>query len=64
MWIAYDRLSPIGDWRGDVQAAQISASVFNAQRGKANIADLLLKWGGEEEDGEKDSELEKWISDL
>ena len=64
MWIAYDRLSPIGDWRGDVQAAQISASVFNAQRGKANIADLLLKWGGEEEDGEGDSELEKWMSDL
>lgn len=64
MWIAYDRLSPIGDWRGDVQAAQISASVFNAQRGKANIADLLLKWGGEEEDGEEDSELEKWMSDL
>lgn len=64
MWIAYDRLSPIGDWRGDVQAAQISASVFNAQRGKANLADLLLKWGGEEEDGEEDSELEKWMSDL
>jgi hypothetical protein len=64
MWIAYDRLSPIGDWRGDVQAAQISASVFNAQRGKANIADLLLKWGGEEEEGEEDSELEKWMSDL
>lgn len=64
MWIAYDRLSPIGDWRGDVQAAQISASVFNTQRGKANIADLLLKWGGEEEDGEEDSELEKWMSDL
>lgn len=64
MWIAYDRLSPIGDWRGDVQAAQISAAVFNAQRGKANLADLLLKWGGEEEDGEEDSELEKWMSDL
>ena len=63
MWIAYDRLSPIGDWRGDVQAAQISASVFNAQRGKANIADLLLKWGGEE-GGEEVSELEKWMSDL
>jgi hypothetical protein len=34
MWIAYDRMSPIGDWRGDVQAAQISAAAFNAQGGK------------------------------
>jgi hypothetical protein len=52
MWIAYDRMSPIGDWRGDVQAAQISAAAFNAQGGKANMADLLLKWG-EEEGGKK-----------
>jgi hypothetical protein len=51
MWIAYDRMSPIGDWRGDVQAAQISAAAFNAQGGKANLADLLLKWGGEKEGG-------------
>lgn len=64
MWIAYDRLSPIGDWRGDVQAAQVSASVFNARGGKANIADLLLKWGRGEEEREEASELEKWISDL
>jgi hypothetical protein len=34
MWIAYDRMSPIGDWRGDVQAAQISAAAFNAQAEK------------------------------
>jgi hypothetical protein len=53
MWIAYDRMSPIGDWRGDVQAAQISAAAFNAQGGKANMADLLLKWGAEEEGGKK-----------
>ena len=64
MWIAYDRMSPIGDWRGDVQAAQISAAAFNAQGGKANLADLLLKWGGEGEGEEDTSELEKWMSDL
>lgn len=64
MWIAYDRMSPIGDWRGDVQTAQISAAAFNALGGKANMADLLLKWGGEEEGGEETSELEKWMSDL
>lgn len=64
MWIAYDRLSPIGDWRGDVQAAQISAAAFNAQGGKANLADLILKWNGES-DGEREAaELEKWMSDI
>ncbi|PTA86971.1 phage tail protein [Kluyvera sp. Nf5] len=64
MWIAYDRMSPIGDWRGDVQAAQISAAAFNAQGGKANLADLILKWNGES-DGEREAaELEKWMSDL
>jgi hypothetical protein len=42
MWIAYDRMSPIGDWRGDVQAAQISAAAFNAQGGKVNLPDLVL----------------------
>jgi hypothetical protein len=61
MWIAYDRMSPIGDWRGDVQAAQISAAAFNAQGGKANLADLAAEMGSEEEER---SELEKWMSDL
>ena len=64
MWIAYDRVSPIGDWRGDVQAAQISAAAFNAQGGKANMADLVLKWGGEEDDAGEATELEQWMSDL
>lgn len=64
MWIAYDRVSPIGDWRGDVQAAQVSAAAFNAQGGKANMAELVLKWGGEEDDGGETTELEQWMSDL
>ena len=64
MWIAYDRVSPIGDWRGDVQAAQISAAAFNAQGGKANIAELVLKWGGEEDEAGETTELEQWMSDL
>ena len=64
MWIAYDRMSPIGDWRGDVQAAQISAAAFNAQGGKANMADLLLKWGSEGDGGEEAAELEEWMSKL
>uniref|UniRef100_UPI00293B894F phage tail assembly protein T n=1 Tax=Escherichia coli TaxID=562 RepID=UPI00293B894F len=26
MWIEFDRISPIGDWRTDAQAAQISVA--------------------------------------
>lgn len=63
MWIAYDRFSPIGDWRGDIQAAQISAAVLNAQGGKATISELQLKWGQTEEEVEI-SGLEDWIGAL
>lgn len=60
MWIAYDRMSPIGDWRGDAQAAQISAALFNAQGGKYEISDLLLKFGQQDEI----SDIEEWMSNL
>lgn len=63
MWIAYDRISPVGDWRGDVQAAQVATSAINAQGGKATLDDLLLKWGPQEET-EAVSEMEEWMSGL
>lgn len=63
MWIAYDRISPVGDWRGDVQAAQVATSAINAQGGKATLDDLLLKWGPQDET-EAVSEMEEWISNL
>jgi len=63
MWIAYDRLSPIGDWRGDVQAAQISTAIINTQGGKATIDEMLLKWGKAEEE-EEISGFEEWMGAL
>lgn len=63
MWIAYDRLSPIGDWRGDVQAAQVSTAILNAQGGKATIDEMLLQWG-KAEDEEEISGFEEWMSGL
>lgn len=63
MWLAFDRMSPIGDWRGDVQAAQISAAALNAQGGKASISDILLQWGRSEEEAEI-SGLEEWMGGL
>ncbi len=63
MWIEFDRISPIGDWRTDAQAAQISVATLNSQGGKFTIPDVMLKWGEQEEVAEV-SELEKWISGL
>jgi len=61
MWIEFDRISPIGDWRADAQAAQISVATLNSQGGKFTIPDVMLKWGEQEEEKEI-SELEAWIS--
>jgi hypothetical protein len=63
MWIAYDRLSPIGDWRGDVQAAQVATAAINAQGGKLGLNDVLLKWGQSSEESEI-SDLEEWMSSI
>lgn len=63
MWLAYDRISPIGDWRGDVRAAQISAAVINAQGGKVSLSELILKYAPEA-GKENISDMEKWISGL
>ncbi|MHA0915361.1 phage tail assembly protein T [Kosakonia cowanii] len=63
MWIAFDRVSPIGDWRGDVQAAQIAVATLNAQGGKYGIEDVILKFGPQyEADGTSD--LEQWLENL
>lgn len=35
-WRAYDRISPIGPERGDLQAAIVAAAVFNARRRKSS----------------------------
>ncbi|MEE6802143.1 DUF4035 domain-containing protein [Escherichia coli O8:H10] len=63
MWIEFDRISPIGDWRTDAQAAQIAVATLNSQGGKFNIPDVMLKWG-EQEDVTDVSELEEWISSI
>jgi len=48
MWIEYDRHSPIGDVRGDIQAAQITSAVYGAQGAKVALNDVLLQWSGDE----------------
>lgn len=63
MWIAYDRMSPIGDWRGDVQAAQVATATINAQGGKLSLNDVLLKWGQTAEEKEI-SDFEEFLGGL
>lgn len=56
LWRAYDRISPIGDIRGDVQAAMTAAAVFQAAGAKVSAADLLPQWGKPvEEEPEEDT---------
>ncbi|ELY2738316.1 DUF4035 domain-containing protein [Cronobacter dublinensis] len=52
MWIEFDRLNPISDRRGDIQAAQISAAVLNSQGAKLSLDDLLLQWSATEQNEE------------
>ena len=46
-WVAFDRIDPIGDWRGDAQAAQVAVTSANIHRGKRKpyeVKDFLLSW--------------------
>ncbi|MBJ8769059.1 DUF4035 domain-containing protein [Citrobacter freundii] len=61
LWAEFDKHSPIGDIRGDIQAAQIATAVFNAQGGKATMSEMLLRWQRDhvEEEADPFAGLEK-----
>lgn len=44
LWVAYDRISPIGYERSDIHSAQISAAVMASQGAKVSIKDMLLQF--------------------
>ena len=64
MWIEFDRLSPIGDKRGDIQAALVASSVYRSQGGKATLDDMLLLWGPQPEEDDGGSGLEDFLEKL
>lgn len=70
LWMAFDRVSPIGDERNDFHSAQISAAVINAQKTKdfVPISDMLLRWNEPEQvddpEEEDTSGLEAFLGDL
>jgi len=63
LWMEFDRISPIGDRRADLHAAQITAAVFNAQGGKVSLDDALLQWEEAEVETEENG-LEGFLGKL
>ncbi|MEN5163335.1 phage tail assembly protein T [Achromobacter kerstersii] len=49
LWREFDRLSPIGDERGDLLSATLSATVAQAAGAKVKVQDMLIRWGVEDE---------------
>ncbi|MDR7942436.1 DUF4035 domain-containing protein [Enterobacter soli] len=54
MWIEFDRQSPVGDIRGDIQAAQIVSAIYGSQGAKVQLDDAILRWGDGEQSAPKD----------
>ncbi|WP_314154657.1 DUF4035 domain-containing protein [Rouxiella badensis] len=64
LWMEFDKMSPIGDRRGDLQAASITAAIFNAPGGSVSLEDATLQWGGVVEDAEEGSALDGFLAKL
>ncbi|MEJ4043476.1 phage tail assembly protein T [Erwinia sp. SLM-02] len=56
MWAEYDRLSPIGDVRGDILAAQIVSAAYGAQGAKVSIEDSLIQWSDDSGSAENEAD--------
>ncbi|EOG5446379.1 DUF4035 domain-containing protein [Morganella morganii] len=63
MWMAFDRLSPIGDIRSDIQTAHIVSSLYGAHGGKLSLNDAMLQWG-KTGNGEADDGLEGFLKSV
>ncbi|QDL33976.1 phage tail assembly protein T [Serratia liquefaciens] len=69
LWAAYDRISPIGDVRGDIHAAQITAAIYNAQRDPksqpVDLNDMVIQWGARDDGPEENlTGLESWLDEM
>ena len=50
MWIEFDRQSPVGDIRGDIQVAQIVSAIYGSQGAKVPLDDAILRWQRDPDD--------------
>lgn len=58
MWIEFDRQSPVGDVRGDIQAAQIVSAVYGSQGVKVPLEDAVIQWSGSVDENDKQDPFE------
>lgn len=54
MWAEYDRISPVGDIRGDILVAQVVSSVYGSQGVKVPIEDAMISWAGDAVESDAD----------
>lgn len=57
LWLAYSRIDPIGQWRGDLQAGVIAATVANCHSRKHRYkpADFMPKFEPKQADEEMEA---------
>ncbi|HFD7558836.1 phage tail assembly protein T [Providencia rettgeri] len=65
--MAYDKISPIGDGRGDIQTAMITSAVMNAAGAKVSLRDMIPVWDQDAaneptSDSNNQEPLEAWLS--
>ncbi|WP_392564603.1 DUF4035 domain-containing protein [Orbus wheelerorum] len=48
LWIGFDKLSPIGDERSDIQAAQVAAAIYQSKGAKVALSECLLDFSGKQ----------------
>lgn len=46
LWREFDRMSPLGDERGDLLHACLAATVAQAAGAKVKPLDMMIQWGG------------------
>ncbi|MCK9570000.1 DUF4035 domain-containing protein [Candidatus Pacearchaeota archaeon] len=68
-WIAYSNIEPIGDKRGDYQAAAIAAEIHNSIAGafggkRVSIDDRLLNFSGNEPQQKRQQTPEEMLAVL
>lgn len=58
MWSEYDRISPVGDVRGDIHNAQLVSAIYGAQGVKVPIDEAVIQWSGSVDENDKQDPFE------
>ncbi|MDM2897246.1 DUF4035 domain-containing protein [Citrobacter sp. Cpo030] len=58
MWAEYDRISPVGDVRGDIHNAQLVSAIYGAQGVKVPIDEAVIQWSVSVDENDKQDPFE------